>query len=85
MNTKKKLTHPFYTYDELIKHYVHEKYELVHYELILDSLHMSKIKDSDWEEKHLNAERLYQETKELVEFLSFILEKERTNSISRPT
>jgi len=46
---------------------------------------MSKIKDSDWEEKHLNAERLYQETKELVEFLSFILEKERTNSISRPT
>lgn len=73
----KKQNNLFYDYDELLTHYVNEKFELVHYELILDSLYMAKIKDNEWEEKRDNAERLYKETKELVEFLSFLMEKEK--------
>ncbi|MFP3725851.1 hypothetical protein U8V72_11675 [Priestia filamentosa] len=78
-------THNIYTYDDVLKHYVEEKFQLVHYELILDSLHMAKVKDSEWKEKQLTAERLYKETEELVEFLYSLLEKERDNLRSRPT
>ncbi|MGX5609762.1 hypothetical protein ACWKTZ_25635 [Bacillus cereus] len=71
----------FRSYDELLKDYVNEKFELVHYELVLDSLYMSKDKNDEWKEKRKHAIRLYEETKENVDFFSYLLVAERERNI----
>jgi hypothetical protein len=64
------------SYDELLKKYVEEKFDEVHYELILDSLFMQKIKDEVWKEKRKRAQILYEEARQSVATLWFLLEKE---------
>lgn len=71
----------FRSYDELLKDYVNEKFELVHFELVLDSLYMSKDKNDEWKEKRKHAIRLYEETKENVDFLYSLLVQERERNI----
>lgn len=71
----------FRSYDELLRDYVNEKFELVHYELVLDSLYMSKDKNDKWKEKRKHAIRLYEETKENVDFISSLLAEERERNI----
>lgn len=68
-----KPTQQAFSPEQLIKKYVEEKYELVHFEMILDNLFMAPIKDEEWRQKKEDAERLFTETKESLDFLSHLL------------
>ena len=72
----------FRSYDELLRDYVNEKFELVHYELVLDSLYMSKDKNDEWKEKRKHAIRLYEETKENVDFFFFLISRRKRKKYS---
>lgn len=71
------------TYEEVLQKYVNEKMELVRLELLLDSLYMEKNKEEEWSARTETAKNLYNETKELLEYLETLFVKMRVKKASK--